>query len=189
MRYRLLSLLAAMLLLMAAACGEDGGETVAEEETTPAEETPAAEEETPTAEEEMPTAEAETPMVEEGDGVVVAVGSSDLGDILVDGEGRTLYVFLNDEQGESVCYDECEGNWPPLVGEPEAGEGVDASLLGTGEREDGSSQATYNDWPLYHYAADSASGDTNGQGIGEVWFVVGPDGEPIQNNGEETARY
>lgn len=112
----------------------------------------------------------------------VTVGDSDLGEIVVDGEGATLYVFLADQGGESTCYDDCEANWPPLTvdGEPVAGEGVDGSLLGTAPREDGSSQVTLDGQPLYYFAADEAVGDTNGQGVGDVWFVVSPDGEPIQ---------
>ena len=95
-------------------------------------------------------------------GTDVTVSSSDLGEILVDGEGNTLYLFTPDAQGESVCYDQCEEAWPPLVGDVSAGDGVDGSLLGAVERTDGSLQATYNGWPLYYFAADSAPGDING---------------------------
>ena len=66
-------------------------------------------------------------------------------------------------------------------GEPVAGDGVDGTLLGTTEREDGSTQVTYDGWPLYLFASDAAPGDTNGQGVGEVWFVVGPDGQAIED--------
>lgn len=115
-------------------------------------------------------------------GATVDVAESDLGTILVDSEGRTLYAFLNDSGGESACYDDCAANWPALEtdGEPQAGSQADASLLGTTERDDGAVQVTYNEWPLYHFAADEAPGDTNGQGVGDVWFVVSPEGEPIQ---------
>jgi predicted lipoprotein with Yx(FWY)xxD motif len=112
----------------------------------------------------------------------VAVEDSDLGQIVVDAQGRTLYVFLADEGSESTCYEGCEPNWPPLTvdGEPVAGEGVDGSLLGTSERNDGSTQVTLNDRPLYHFAADETPDDMNGQGVGDVWYVVSPEGEPIQ---------
>lgn len=112
----------------------------------------------------------------------VTVEDSDLGQILVDAEGRTLYVFLADEGAESTCYDECEASWPPLTieGDPAAGEGVDDSVLGTTEREDGSTQVTIDGHPLYHFAADETADDVNGQGVGDVWFVVSPAGEPIQ---------
>lgn len=111
--------------------------------------------------------------------VTVEVGDSDLGNILVDGEGMTLYVFLADEGGQSTCYDACEGQWPPL-GEAAAGAGADESMLGTVERDDGSTQATYNDWPLYYYAGDGAPGETNGQGVGDNWFAIDPSGEVVE---------
>lgn len=114
---------------------------------------------------------------------VVFVEDSDLGQILVDAEGRTLYLFLPDDQGgESTCYDDCEANWPPLAveGDPTGGDGVGGAMLGTTEREDGSVQVTYDDWPLYSFAADETADDVNGQGVGDVWYVVSPDGEPIQ---------
>jgi predicted lipoprotein with Yx(FWY)xxD motif len=116
-------------------------------------------------------------------GASVAVADSDLGEILVDGDGMTLYVFFADKGSKSTCYDDCEEAWPPLTvdGEPVAGDGVDQSLLGTTERDDGSTQVTYDDQPLYLFASDGAPGDTKGQGVGDVWFVVGPDGSPIED--------
>jgi len=110
---------------------------------------------------------------------VVTVGDSSLGSILVDGDGNTLYLFTPDEQGESVCYDQCEANWPPLVDETGAGDGIDGSLLGTAPRTDGTEQVTYNGWPLYYFANDNAPGDTNGQGLNDVWYVLTPAGEGI----------
>lgn len=108
------------------------------------------------------------------------VGSSDLGEYLVDGDGNTLYVFMPDAQGDSTCYDDCETNWPPLTGGAEAGAGVDAQLIGSTTRTDGSDQVTYDGRPLYYFAGDAAPGDTTGQGINDVWFVVSPTGEPIR---------
>lgn len=113
------------------------------------------------------------------EGPVLATADTELGTVLVDGEGMTLYLFDNDADGESACYDSCAETWPPLTGEVTAGEGVDASLIGTTERTDGTTQVTYDGNPLYYYAADSAAGDTNGQGVGGVWWVVGPDGSRI----------
>lgn len=130
---------------------------------------------------ESPSPEATSPSPME-DGPTVESAESDLGTILVDGEGRTLYVFLNDSGGESTCYDDCAESWPALEtdGDPQAGEGADTSLLGTTERDDGSLQVAYDQMPLYYFAGDEAPGDTNGQGIGDVWYVVSPEGEPIQ---------
>lgn len=113
----------------------------------------------------------------------VQVVDSSRGRILADAGGRTVYVFMNDTEGTSICYDACEQRWPPLVvtGEPQAGEGVQADLLTTSARRDGSTQVVYNGHPLYNYSGDSAPGDTNGQGFGDVWFVVSPEGEPVRS--------
>jgi predicted lipoprotein with Yx(FWY)xxD motif len=112
----------------------------------------------------------------------VQTAESDLGTILVDAEGRTLYVFANDEPGVSNCEDNCATTWPPLAadGDPTAGGEAEESELDTIERGDETEQVTYNDQPLYHFSGDEAAGDTNGQGVGGNWWVVGPDGEPIE---------
>lgn len=168
--------LAASLLLAVSLTGCGGGDTDADE-TPPA----GAGEETPT------TPDDEGTGTDDGDGtaaaVTVATAESDLGTILVDGEGMTLYLFTNDSPGVSVCEDACLQAWPPLIGEPEAGEGADTALLGTIERSDGRTQVTYNDWPLYYWAQDAAAGDTNGQGVNDVWWVVSPEGEAIGATG------
>ncbi|MBZ0292299.1 MAG: hypothetical protein K8L99_06995 [Anaerolineae bacterium] len=108
----------------------------------------------------------------------VAVSSSDeLGDFLVANNGKTLYMFTNDEPGVSSCYDQCAENWPPLIvaAETKLGSGPGAEgTLGTTERTDGSLQVTYNDMPLYFWKDDAAPGDTTGQGVGDVWYVVAP---------------
>jgi predicted lipoprotein with Yx(FWY)xxD motif len=116
------------------------------------------------------------------DEVTVAVAETDLGDVLVDQDGMTLYVFDNDEGGESACYDDCAANWPPVVVEDaaDAGDGADAGLLGTTERTDGTTQVTYNDKPLYYWVGDDAPGDTEGQAVGDVWWAVAPDGDAVR---------
>jgi predicted lipoprotein with Yx(FWY)xxD motif len=124
--------------------------------------------------------------------VDLAVADSSLGEHLVDGEGLTLYLFTDDSDGESVCTDGCLQAWPALIveGEPSWGEGVDASLVDTIEREDdGSTQVTYAGMPLYTFASDEAPGDVNGQGSGGVWFVVAPDGNPVTDEVEEGPAY
>jgi predicted lipoprotein with Yx(FWY)xxD motif len=111
----------------------------------------------------------------------VQTSDSDLGTILVDADGNTLYVFDADEGEESTCYDDCETAWPPLASDdPTAGGDADETLLGTTEREDGTLQVTYDGRPLYLFASDESPGDTNGQGVGDVWWVVGPDGAAIE---------
>jgi predicted lipoprotein with Yx(FWY)xxD motif len=118
----------------------------------------------------------------EATGATVQTADAELGTILTDADGNTLYVFLNDTGSESTCYDDCAATWPALEtdGDPQAGAGVDESLLGTTDRTDGTVQVTHNGMPLYYFADDESPGDTNGQGIADVWFVVSPKGEPIQ---------
>ena len=114
----------------------------------------------------------------------VALGQNDsLGSFLVDDKGMTLYLFTKDTPDTSNCYEKCATAWPPLLttGEATAGEGVDASMLGTTTRTDGTVQVTYNGWPLYYYEKDKASGDVIGQDVGGVWYVVSPEGEMIQS--------
>jgi predicted lipoprotein with Yx(FWY)xxD motif len=111
----------------------------------------------------------------------VATASSSLGTILVDGSGRTLYLFEKDQPNQSACAGACVAAWPvdPTGGAPKVGSGVKASLLGTIKRSDGSTQVTYNRHPLYYYAGDSGPGQHSGQGIdafGAKWFVVTPAG-------------
>lgn len=120
-------------------------------------------------------------------GPVVSTSESDLGTILTDGEGNTLYLFIPDDRGESVCYDACATTWPPLVGDVGAAGALDGDLLGTAPRTDGSNQVTYDGWPLYYFAPDAAPGDTTGQGFNDVWFVVSPTGDPIGFDGASDA--
>jgi predicted lipoprotein with Yx(FWY)xxD motif len=104
-----------------------------------------------------------------------------LGSFLVDSKGMSLYMFTKDTANTSNCSGTCASNWPPLLsnGAPVAGSGVTASLLGTITRADGTSQVTYNSLPLYYFAADKAAGDTKGQAVKDVWYVLDPTGKPI----------
>lgn len=113
-------------------------------------------------------------------GTTLDVSDSDFGQILVDGDGMTLYMFEPDEGGKSTCEGDCLAAWPPVEGPAEAGQGVDSSLLGTTKAPDGTTMATYNDWPLYYWAKDQQPGDVTGQAVNDVWWVIGPDGEPIE---------
>ena len=121
-----------------------------------------------------------------GNGVVAVAKGSDLGPILVDSKGFTLYDFHKDKGGTSACYGACAATWPPLTAEgaPKATSGAQASQLGTTKRKDGTVQVTYAGWPLYTYAADSKPGDTNGQDVssfGAQWYALQPSGEEVED--------
>ena len=126
------------------------------------------------------------PVQQTGDsagGATVNVGASSLGQILVDANGMTLYLFDNDEPGKSNCDDACLRRWPPLLADagaaPTAGSDVSATL-GTIQRDDGATQVTANDMPLYYWFEDKQPGDVLGQAVGDVWWVLAPDGTAIR---------
>ncbi|WP_291382793.1 hypothetical protein [Demequina sp.] len=115
-------------------------------------------------------------------GVALETAESALGTIVVDGDGMTVYQFDNDTQGgdSSTCTGQCATNWPAVPGsaapELEGITGTVATIIGI----DGEPQLTLNGWPLYYFAGDAAPGDTNGQGVGGVWWVLTPAGELIK---------
>jgi predicted lipoprotein with Yx(FWY)xxD motif len=104
--------------------------------------------------------------------------SADLGTYLVDTNGMTLYMYTKDTPGVSNCSGQCAANWPPyVVASADAATHVQAGVagkVGTITRADGSLQVTYNDEPLYYWVKDTKPGDTTGQNVGGVWFVVKP---------------
>ncbi len=104
------------------------------------------------------------------------------GSYLTDGQGKSLYLFTKDTKNTSNCYDACAQAWPPLLvkAKPTAGKGLAASFLGTAPRKDGALQATYGGWPLYYFAKDTKAGDTTGQAVGGVWFLISPYGVAIK---------
>ena len=129
-----------------------------------------------------PTASSGPPAAE-----VVDLHGSRLGQILVDGQGRTLYLFEADKAGKSNCRGACTSAWPPYLSQsvPHAGTGVAGALLGTSIRGDGGAQVTYHGHPLYHYAGDNQPGDTAGQGLnqfGANWYVLASTGNKIAGN-------
>jgi predicted lipoprotein with Yx(FWY)xxD motif len=119
-------------------------------------------------------------------GTMVDVAKSGLGRILVDSKGITLYDFPPDKGTTSVCYGACAALWPPLItsGNPVAGTGVRAALLGTTKRKDGKLEVTYKGHPLYYFVTDRKPGDTTGQGLnqfGGPWWVLSPAGKEIHH--------
>lgn len=123
----------------------------------------------------------------------VATHGTSLGQVLVDGQGRTLYLLTADKGATSSCNSGCVTVWPPLTtaGSPTAGSGAKASLVGTTMRSDGSKEVTYNGHPLYRYSGDAAAGDVNGEGInsfGGHWWALSPAGSPVMSGGSPTSR-
>jgi predicted lipoprotein with Yx(FWY)xxD motif len=117
----------------------------------------------------------------------VGVAHNALGNILVDSQGRTLYLFQKDSGMTSACSGSCASAWPPLrsTAAPTAGNGADGSKLATTPRSDGDPQVTYNGHPLYTYVNDTKGGDANGQGVnafGALWFVLSPAGMQVSGS-------
>ena len=107
-----------------------------------------------------------------------------LGQILVDGNGRTLYLFEADKGSSSTCYGACAAYWPPLLtgGAPVAATGLNPSLVGTTKRTDGTTEVTYAGHPLYYVLTDHNPGDATGQAVnnfGASWYVIGTNGSKV----------
>ena len=114
----------------------------------------------------------------------IALRNTAFGQILVDGSGRTLYLFEADRTGMSTCNADCASVWPPLIvsGTPVAGAGINQSLLTTTMRADGSLEVVYNGHPLYHFVSDRQAGDVTGQAIssfGAEWYVLSAAGTKV----------
>ncbi|HYI22661.1 MAG TPA: hypothetical protein VEX62_08505 [Candidatus Limnocylindrales bacterium] len=122
---------------------------------------------------EAPSATASAEPSESPGGIVIETDST--GAFLVAPDGYSLYVFDNDEPGVSNCDGDCLDNWPAFTsdGELTGGEGV-TGIFATITRADGTTQVTYDGAPLYFFANDEAPGDTNGDGVGEVWHLAAP---------------
>jgi predicted lipoprotein with Yx(FWY)xxD motif len=124
-----------------------------------------------------------------GAATIDVADNPDLGQILADGDGNTVYLFEKDEDGTSNCSGECATEWPPVTttGSAKAGNGADQSLISTIKRDDGSMQVTYDGHPLYLYAGDTNPGDTSGNGLelyGAEWYAVTPDGSNAEGSGD-----
>jgi predicted lipoprotein with Yx(FWY)xxD motif len=155
----LLPLAAPAVVAAIAGCGSSGNATAA----TPA----------------SPTAAAAA------NGRALAVHSSNLGKILVDSKGNTLYAFGHDLKNKSRCSGACASNWPPALTKakkPKVGAGVSSAKLRVIKRSDGGRQLSYAGHPLYRFSLDRGPGDMNGQGLnafGGTWHVVSPAGKPV----------
>jgi len=110
--------------------------------------------------------------------------NADLGTVLVNSTGRTLYHFTSDTRTKVKCTASCRAQWPPLLiaagAKPVAGPGISASKLGVLERADGGFQVTYNGMTLYRYAGDTKAGEANGEAVGDTWYAVSSAGKIVK---------
>lgn len=117
-----------------------------------------------------------------GGATAINVADSSLGQVLTDQDGRTIYRFTPDSANTSTCTGNCASTWPAVTASgsaPTAGSGV-TGQVGTMTRDNGTTQVTVNDFPVYYFAGDSAAGQVNGQGVGGNWFVITAAGEMHQ---------
>lgn len=169
--------LALVALLAIAGCGGGGSSSSSGATTASA---PA---ETGSTTESKPAAESKPAPKPKGEVAVVKVmNTPDLGKVIVDSKGMTLYDFHKDKGKTSACYGECAVAWPPLLtsAAPKAAGGAQQSLLGTTKRKDGTVQVTYAGHPVYGFVADKKPGETNGndfKGFGAEWYALMPNGE------------
>ena len=124
------------------------------------------------------------PTTKDGRAATIGAANESLGKILVNSQGRTLYLFRKDSGTTSECTGACAANWPPLRanGSPTIGGGASASLVASTTRSDGSRQVTYNDHPLYTFVKDTKAGDTNGEGLsafGGTWYAISAAGNEV----------
>jgi len=127
------------------------------------------------------------PAAASGAAATVSLSKLNVGNALVDGQGRTLYLFEADKSAMSTCNGACASIWPPATtsGKPKAGAGVDAAKLGTTKRSNGTLEVTYNGHPLYRYVPDTKPGQDAGQGLnqfGAKWYVLAATGSKIDSD-------
>ena len=134
------------------------------------------------------------PTTKDGRAATIGAVNEGLGKILVNSQGRTLYLFQKDSGTTSECTGACAANWPPLraKGSPAIGSGANAALLASTMRSDGSRQITYNNHPLYTFVKDTKAGDTNGEGLtafGGTWYAISPAGNQVVGQPAGTGGY
>ncbi|HEY7068627.1 MAG TPA: hypothetical protein VH479_00865 [Acidimicrobiales bacterium] len=118
-----------------------------------------------------------------------AAARGSLGQVLVDDEGHTVYLFEKDEADESYCHDACASVWPPLTtsGTPKVEAPLDSSKVTLIKRDDGLMQVVYAGHPLYYYQGDTSPKDTNGQEkdqFGAEWYTLHSSGQKAEAEGE-----
>ena len=132
-------------------------------------------------------ASAPAPPASNGSGAAsITLANSDLGKILVNSKGQTLYLFQADKGSVSTCSGACASAWPPVTtkGAPIASAGLSSAKLGTTRRSDGTTEVVCNGHPLYTFAGDSSPGETTGEGnegFGAEWDVVSASGNKIED--------
>jgi predicted lipoprotein with Yx(FWY)xxD motif len=124
------------------------------------------------------------PKLASGATATIGVAKTAVGNVLINGQGRTVYLFKKDTSTKSTCTGGCASAWPPVraTGKPTVGQGASASLVGTTKRSDGKPQVTYHGHPLYLFSGDQNPGDVNGQGqnaFGAVWWTVSSAGNQV----------
>ena len=166
-----LALVLVVAALLAAACGDDDSDSA-----TPAE--PAA---PAAAEQDGPRRESAKDAAPAKPGTEIVVSESQYGPIVFDSEQQAIYLFDKEESDTAECYGDCAAAWPPVLtdGEPQAANGTDAKLLGTTQRDEGTTQVTYDGHPLYYYAHEGPGQVLchNVAEFGGLWLVVQPDGQ------------
>jgi predicted lipoprotein with Yx(FWY)xxD motif len=106
------------------------------------------------------------------------------GSVLVDGQGQTLYIDVDERSNPDACASECISAWPPLLAAsatPVLHQGVTPSLVGTRSLADGRSVVTYAGYPLHTYAGDDQAGQDNGEGVQGVWYTITVSGKPTRS--------
>jgi predicted lipoprotein with Yx(FWY)xxD motif len=119
----------------------------------------------------------------EAAGTAIKTADSQFGDVLFDADDQAIYYFDKESGWKSECYGACAEAWPPVLteGAPQAGPGVQQRLLGTTQRDDGTTQVTYDGHPLYLYAHEGPNEVTchDVSEFGGLWLAVLPNGEAV----------
>lgn len=178
---RLLLLWLALAVLVAGGCGSDSESGEAGAAPEPAAEAATAEE--PDRQSTTSDGRARDEQPAKPNGATIKLAGSQFGKVLFDRAGQAIYVFDKEKSDSSECYDECAAAWPPVLteGDPEAGKGIEAGLLGTTQRDDGKTQVTYNEQPLYFYAHEGRNEVRchNVPGFGGLWLALDGKGNAL----------